>query len=352
VNSGQQPSLWNAVRGWFAHQATHVTVEFLPDPDAQPLDAYGGYVRLWFAEGFLGHDVSWSNKQFPVLHAGVALNFLGQDGTAFSTFTQQSQDVTVRGAFLDYRITPLVPFNGGTVEIQAALYRATVEGPLGNAVALAGNLASLVGPPLATAATVVQKVSAGLGQILDASKDDPVLGVHYTMVSPGGGLAELRPGMLVVAAKPAHQLGGTLVLGADGRVALATAGGNRPLTGTDYLALRVECRTERDDWRFPELDTLIKAAQVAAVEGNKEAFERRRTAAVARAWDTPDLVGFDHKRVADLVERMIGLAGAPGIIARSEDLTLDQAAPQYLLARDAPQLDGLTFDQLLARTRS
>ena len=350
MNSYQQASMWGTVKGWFEGRADHATVRFLPDPGSQPLDAYGGYLRLWFAEGFLAQGKHWGSEEFPVLHGGVALNFLGQDGTAFSTFTQQSQDAAIRGAFLNYRISPLVPFNGGTVEIQAALYRTTVTGPLGTAVALAGNLASLVGPPLATAATLVQKVSAGLGQVLATSKDKPVLGVHYTLVSAGGGVPELRPGVLVVAGKPADRLGGTLALDPDGRVALATSDGLRPLTGTDYLALRVECRTERDDWRFPELDALIKAAQVAAVEGNKEAYDRRRIDALARAWNSSDLVGVDHKRVADLVEKMIGLVNIVGIVSRSEDLTIEQAAPQYLLAPDAPELDSLTFGQLLARS--
>lgn len=68
---------WNRVKAWFADEADHVTVEFFEEPGAEPLEPYRSYLRLWLAEGFLASSANWGSKLFPVLHGGVALDFLG-----------------------------------------------------------------------------------------------------------------------------------------------------------------------------------------------------------------------------------------------------------------------------------
>jgi hypothetical protein len=59
-----------------------------------------------------------------VLHGGASLAFLGAQPTTFTTFTRPPESWCSPGARLDFPITPLLPFNGGTVEIEAALYEA------------------------------------------------------------------------------------------------------------------------------------------------------------------------------------------------------------------------------------
>src|SRR5919198_2510724 len=152
---------WKRVQGWFEQNATQYTVRFLPDPSGEMIPANAGYVRLWLAEGFLAQSTQWGMGQFPALHGGVSLTFLGGDA-AFSGITRPKDSWTVPGAQLDFPMTPLVPFTGGSVEIQAALYRATSWGPLGTAIDLVAGLGSLLGPPLATAAVIADKVSDGL----------------------------------------------------------------------------------------------------------------------------------------------------------------------------------------------
>jgi hypothetical protein len=197
--------MWQRVRGWFDANASHVTVVFIPDPGAVPLPAYQGYLRLWLAEGFLAKSATWGNQHFPALHGGASLRFLGTEPTPFTTLTRPPGSWTVPGAQFDFPITPLLPFNGGTVEVEAALYQATVAGPLATAVGLIGNLASLMGPPLAVAAGIADKVSDGLDAILDAANDQPVLAVHWTMVAPGGSGHEVQPGHLVIVDVPPQQ---------------------------------------------------------------------------------------------------------------------------------------------------
>ena len=181
------PRLWTSVARWFVANADHVTVRFLPDEDASPVRPYAGYLRLWLVEGFLRRQRSFTADRFPVLHGGASLSFLGSDRATFTTFQRPPEAWSVPGAQLDFPVTPLLPFNGGTVEIEAALYEATTGGPLGTAIELLAGLASLIGPPLATAASIAERVADGLDGVIAGSGAQPVLGLHTTMVAPGGG---------------------------------------------------------------------------------------------------------------------------------------------------------------------
>jgi hypothetical protein len=340
-------AMWSRVRSWFDQNADHLTVRFIPDAQATPVQPYAGYLRLWLAEGFLAQQRSWGATHFPALHGGVSLSFVGAEPTTFTTFARPPQAWTTPGARLDFPISPLVPFNGGTVEVEAALYQATVQGPLGVAADLLGSLAPLMGPPLSVAAAIADRVSDGLDRVLDATGNQPVLGLHWTMISPGGGGNVLRPGHLVLMGNPESRLTGTLVI-SDGRVRLQSPQGGAELpTGVDYLVLRVECRPDRDDWRLPEIDTLIREAGEAFLRGQQDTFASRRTEAIARAWNCRDLTPADQKRVALLVSDELDdlkqLGAVPG-----PDRALESIAPQRLPAADDERVAGLTLDRLLA----
>jgi hypothetical protein len=334
--------MWDRVTRWFDSNAQHVTVEFIPEPGAAPVAADGGYLRISVAEGFLAKAATWGNQHFPVLHGGAALTFLG-GATPFTTFARPPGSWNVPGAQMDVQLTPLLPFSGGVVEIEAALYQATVTGPLFTAVQLMSSLSSLLAPPLAVAATIAGKVADGLNTVLGA--EQPVLGVHYAMVSAGGSGHILQPGVLAVVARPRDKMPGRLSM-APGGLCLDNGSGPRQLSGVDYLVIRVECRAERDDWRFPELDQLILSAGTAYLKGKTAVFEDLRTEAVTRAWTSPDLIPSDRVRVAKLVTDQINqvrdLKAVPGA-----EQSLEEIARDRLPAPDAPELANLTLRGLL-----
>lgn len=337
--------MWNRVGGWFDRNAEQLTVAFLPEPGQQPVPAHGGYLRLWLAEGFLAKRAAWGNTHFPAVHGGLAVRFLGAESTPFTTFSRPAGDWTSPGVRLDYPVTSLLPFHGGVVEAEAALYRASVAGPLATAVTLVGGLAALMGPPLAAAAALADRVSDGLDAVLAASGDSPVLAVHWSMVSAGAGGNPLRSGHLAVVGVPSGQLDGRLCI-VDGRLQVDRGAGPVALTGADFLVLRLECRTERDDWRFPELDELIRQAGSAYLEGQTDTYRARRTDAIVRAWNSADLVPADRKRVAKLVAEEIDAVAELGAVP-GPPRTLAEAAPLRLAAPDAPELAGLRLDDLL-----
>jgi hypothetical protein len=343
--------MWQRVRSWFAKEAEHVTVEFIPLDHAPPIYPEQGYLRLWLNEGFLAQSRTWGNDHFPALHGGVSLSFGGVEGTTFTRFAKSAPLAKAPGAQLNVPITSLLPFRGGTVEVQAAMYQASTSGPLATAVQLVGHFASLLGPPLATAATITSKVSAGLDAVLDASNDQPVLGVHWSMVSPGGGLPVLRSGHLVVVNAPREKLGGALCV-VDGLLHVNDGSGLRRLTGVDYLVTQVECRTERDDWSsFQQLFTLINEARTAYLRNHGSVYVEKATEATIYVWASPDLVDADRARIALEVETQINAVKAKGVVPPVEESFVERASTG-LLHRDAPELAGLRLTDLLARFRS
>ena len=114
----------------------------------------------------------------------MSLAFLGAQRATFTTFSLPPAAWSVPGRRVDLPITELLPFHGGTVEIEVALYEADVEGPLHTAIDVVSGLASLMGPPLATAATVAEKISDGLDTVVSGSGEQPVLAVPTTLVAP------------------------------------------------------------------------------------------------------------------------------------------------------------------------
>jgi hypothetical protein len=334
--------MWKRATSWFDTNAQHVTAEFIPEPGGSAVPAYAGYLRIWLAEGFLAKAATWGNKHFPVLHGGAALTFLGGT-TPFTTFARPPGTLTTRGAQLDFPLTPLLPFNGGVVEVEASLYQASTAGPLVTALQILGSFDTLA-PPLSIAATIAGKVADGVDTVLGT--DQPVLGVHWAMVAPGGGGNLLRPGSLVVIRKPRDELGGSLSIQKNLGLCLDDGHERRQLSGLDYLVVRIECRPDRDDWRFPELDGLIREAGQAAIKGYTEMFRDCRTEAITRAWNSPDLTPNDRIRVATLVAEQIDAASRLGAVP-GPGQSLEVIAAERLPAPDAPELRDLKLRDLL-----
>ncbi|WP_214107917.1 hypothetical protein [Acrocarpospora catenulata] len=327
--------VWQRVAGWFSAQAEQVTVVFLPEEDSRPLVPYQGYIRLWLAEGFLADRRSWGVDWYPALHGGVTLGFLGDEAVTFSTMSKPVW--MAAGIRLDEQMSPLVPYNSGVVGVQAGLYRASDRGPLGAAVQVVGALAGLMGPPLATAASIATKVSDGLDSVLEATGEQPVLGVSFSMLAPGGGGRPVQAGHLVVLNTPKSP--GELTI-ADG---LLHVDGVRP-TGIDYLVLRIECRTELPNPITRELADLIARAIEAKLRGHRETFEDLRKEAIIKAWCSPDLVPPDRPRVAKFIAEQIDAAKL-GIVPPLEPATA--GAADHLVARDSPDIRDLTLADLL-----
>src|SRR4051794_8750152 len=122
--------MWQQIKSVCVADAKHITLAFVPDADAPPLSPDSGYLRVWLVEGYLAKARTWGNDHFPALHGGAALTFAGQSATPFSRFSRAPEAITAPGAQLNHPLTPSLPYEGGIVEVEAALFRTTTDGPL------------------------------------------------------------------------------------------------------------------------------------------------------------------------------------------------------------------------------
>jgi hypothetical protein len=123
-------SVFGAVLHWFQDRfqrdAAHRLAHFLPDGDA-PLKAGEHYFRLWLDEMFLTNERKWFAEWHPAVHSAVTFSIGDQKDQVITRIAGASTLKDVDDQHLNrvvtqtLNLTELMPFNGGTIRINAAL---------------------------------------------------------------------------------------------------------------------------------------------------------------------------------------------------------------------------------------
>ncbi|WP_143198844.1 hypothetical protein [Bradyrhizobium sp. NAS80.1] len=69
----------------------------------------------------------------------------------------------------------------------------------------------------------------------------------------------------------------------------------QPLTGYDYILLRIEGHSERDDWRLRDISE-------ALLKGEDKEAEAFRVMTITAAWQSDDLAVGDRRRVVQAIK--------------------------------------------------
>lgn len=302
-------SVWQRTRDWWSQRASQLTYLFLSDPGASPPTPDGSYLRLWLADMFLAQARRRAADVYPSLRASVRLSFGTSEGVTLSTVVSGTESGPGLGpGTYSRRLTGLVPFRGGTVAVQAGLYQLRGTDHLRLAFDILAGFSSLVVPPLASAAAVAEKVAHGIDKAeaaLQKAGGGPrlVLSREYAATGPVGDA--LMPGHIVLIGATRAELDPAKLAMVGGRLCR----GNTPLEGHDYLVIRLETLRERDDWRFPEWDRLIREAKEARIRGEDLRHSRLRTEVLAQVAISPDLTPIDRNRVNDLIQKELDATG-------------------------------------------
>jgi len=354
----------NTIHGWFQQNAQQFQYVTLPAaqvsavPGAaeiaygQPLTPQKSYFRLWLSEMFLTDAKNWFTDLFPAVHAATTLKFGGQNAVTVSRVGTPTEEQMAGGPRLNLCLLDLTPFSGGTVTVQTTLLAVPGKNDLAAALGVLKDVSELVAPPLGTALAVAQKVSGGLQSLADVTGATPRLHFAQTFTNAGGGGgADLRTGYVAVLRATAQSVDAARLRVVNDRLHLAPASQSGPttaFTGCDYLLLRIEGRTERDDWRLAPIADPLDRAITAAQMGRTDEVQAYRTVALTAALESPDLAVHDRRRVVQAIKAEIGdwEAGALGGTGdQARDLNGIMAA-RALPLDQAANLPPLTFAEV------
>jgi hypothetical protein len=275
-----------------------------PVPD-DPLEPYASYFQIWLDEVALAKTGSWGRDRFPVVQSEVRLQFAGQV-RSLPTLSRPPEDQLVRGVRLNYPLTPLLPFNGGQVEVQATLLALPGRDNFASAIDALTKLGGLIGPPIAQAIPLAGALSDAIRGLFDDG--DAKLGLHQTFVAGERvGPSSMRACSIAVIGDATRENSGAEQLRVrNNRLESVSSrdGMTKPLEGVDYMLLRIEGSSERPDWRFPDIGDPLKRAQIALAQGNKDTGAGYRAVAITAALESCDIAERDRSRVIKLIKRL------------------------------------------------
>jgi hypothetical protein len=350
-------SLWDTIRGLAQRntdQYLYVPISRAhtePDYDDQPLKPERSYFRLWLAEMFLTQSRAWFQDWYPAVHSSVRLKFGSQPDVNFSRVVRAPEEALANGVLLNYRLTELMPFNGGVVELEAGLLALQGSNYLKTAIDVLANFSSLVAAPLGQALAVAEKVSSGMQDMLGSTNGKVHLPFHQTFTGTGGGGgSEFKPGYIAVFLATAHQVDKDRLSVKNDRLHYATNSGDdpRPFQGYDYMLFRIEGREERDDWRLQNIQEPLDKAKEALIQDERDKADAFKKMALVTAWQSPDLTTYDRRRVVQAIKDELdaiareGFAAVPPEERDLHGVMVRRAMP----LRKAATLGKLQFEEL------
>jgi hypothetical protein len=304
--------LFDVLKDWWAREAPYYLLHDVAASSVQPADDTGSrceagthYFRLWLAEMRLARDQSWFVTRHPALHALVHLQFGDEEidlPRIVGPRALPGLDAPTLGQAIhvDCPLTPLLPYNGGVVEVLAGLVALEGASAFGEVIAAIDAVTQVVAqPPISMAVAAIGPVTRAVEALCGAGNGGQHLGVHVAYAGDQVPHA-LHAGYLAVVRRDAYPVQAADLSVRQGRL---WHGGER-LTGADYMLFRIERVAERDDW-----DTLrsiaipFRDALTASSHGNTTIAEAHVRRALLEAWTSPDLTRVDRARVCAEIKR-------------------------------------------------
>jgi hypothetical protein len=280
--------------------------------DDTELKAGEHYFRLLLVEMFLANDRKWLTDWFPVVHTAISFKFGDQQellthvaGESFLNRLGQQKPGRIIG--LNYPVTPLLPFNGGTIELTSGLVGVAGGNDVLACLQILGSFSQLLlVPQLSAALAVAMPLADGVAKFVGATQNQMLLGLHQSWSGASGGANVLRAGYFVVIAADSKTIPPqNLFVVDDGLRYGNNIETSKPLTDYDYMLFRLERRDERDDW---DSLTAIQKPFERAIEmleaGNIEQADAFIRTAKAAAFTAKELTAkVDRRRVIEQLEK-------------------------------------------------
>ncbi len=283
----------------------------------RPIVAGSGYFRVWAVEMCINQG-TWLVNSYPVLHSVVGFDYMGKRIELTRVTSLESLKSSTKGNIemgkvvaLNFLLTDLVPFNGGTVEISAGLLAMKEKDKIQAAIKIVSDFSSLLAVPQLTAAlSVAQPLANNVEQLVGLGDNQFRLGYHNTFTSAqGGGFNDLRPQYIAIIAT--HSDDNVSRIGADHWVDKdhlyyinsAPNAANKPTDiPRDYILLRLEVRRSRYiEWNnLLDLNESFMEAMKWLPKERKKADEQLGVV-ISKVLTSPDIAENDRNKVVEAV---------------------------------------------------
>jgi hypothetical protein len=355
-------SFWDTIKALTHESAVHNLYARIPKErsdvqfDDRPLVPEKAYFRVWLKEMFLSDARKWFKTWYPAVSCSVRVPQGSGSTPTFTRVTGTDAQSLGPGVLKGYATTDLLPFRGGVVEIEASLLALQGQNYLISAIKILKSMSELVGPPLASAITMADKVTTGIEDLFKSTGGELHLGFHDSFTAGGPATTNpLRAGYHVVIRASAAEIDASrLSVRSDQLYYAVTPGAApQPLVGHDYMLFFIEARLDRDDWRrLRSIEEPLDQAIQAMVTGDEAKSTAYRNVALWNALTSPDLAIQDRRRVAMAIKaelaQLTGDSSAHGATP-DEEVTLttmmERSAPSV---EDAMAMGKLTPEELFA----
>ncbi len=287
--------LIDKLRGWVEDEAEHYTYRHLPaeNPPVDPLLPYGSYFRVTLAQMFLRTERKWFKETFPAAHTSIRIQHADYAPVELNHVTHVPGQDLAKSIDLNNTVTGLVPYNGGTLEIDCGLLALHGKDYLDASIKMLGSFSELVAAPVSQALAITGKVATSVQDLFVGSDGEVQLnfGQTYAEGNPP------RPGhYAAILATEAQLQGKTLSVEKD-----QLRANGQPFTGFDYLLFRIDAVKERSDWRMQEIQKNVKAAKKSYLRQKTEEGDEYRAAALVAVYDSRELSEADRARVEGMI---------------------------------------------------
>jgi hypothetical protein len=316
------------VSNWIKNPAVHYFQLEIPDStaDADGLKLNDGYFQVFVSECFLKYKKEWFNDLFPAAHTALRYSVANRPNVDLSHVSRSSSDDLSAAIIHNTKVTNLVPWRGGTLEIDCSLISLRGKNELKSAFQLLGSFSELVAAPVAQALNVAGKVATGVQDLMISNNGDVHLNYSNSFTSAQG-KNPLRPGhFLSILATQADLKGYKFSVEKDHLLA-----NGKDFTAFDYLLFRLDYYRQNPEWNsFVEIDRAMTSAMNAYADGTPEGLQKgdeHRIAARIAANNSDDLSPLDKIRVVKSIDgyleqyRQAAYGGAAPAVS---DMNLDQ----------------------------
>jgi hypothetical protein len=356
-------SAWDSIRDFIKPRATHltyfrVTDDHVVDGSSSSTAAVANvnYFQVTAYSAFIQYKRKLFTEYVPAV-SGIIQEQSGAEDREHVRVAGPSElskiDNSAIGQILviNRPLCPRVPFRGGQVSIVAGLVAFQVEDNLDKLIDAVSAITQVVGGVAAGATVKSAGAVAHTVQSLFTAGDKELLaGIDHTFAGdePETGATEdytvtLREGYWVLINEASGRdhsrlwlKEGVLVEGSDSRSA-------KPVEGVDYMVLRIDLTSYRDDWMdFPGVTEALRRRDEAIDLGNIEEAQRQNRVAIAAIRYSDWFTRADATRILNEINKGMAPVSAtvaitnpttgggtaqafPGIIPASRaDLTLEE----------------------------